>query len=186
MSMRATIAAAMLGGAVLVAAPTWLRHRPQFIWNASASVPIGLYRVEPADSVGVVDIAVVKPPEALAHLLAARGYLPHGVPLLKRVLALGGQTVCRRGSAIIVRGVTFGHARQRDTRGRLLPVWQGCRVIAGDEVFLMNWDAADSFDGRYFGPLPRASIIGRAVPLWGADHTSQSPNVRKDSVPEEP
>jgi hypothetical protein len=50
----------------------------------------------------------------------------------------------------------------------------------------MNWDAADSFDGRYFGPLPRASIFGRAVPLWLADHTSSAPNVHRDSVPDEP
>ncbi|WP_292251219.1 S26 family signal peptidase [Mesorhizobium sp.] len=184
--MRATMVVAMLGGSLLVAEPAWFPHRPQLIWNASASVPIGLYRVAPADSVGVVDIAVVMPPEPLAQLLSARGYLPRGVPLLKRVLALGGQTVCRCGSAIMVRGVTFGHARERDTRGRLLPEWRGCRVIAGDEVFLMNWDAADSFDGRYFGPLPRASIIGRAVPVWVAHQRSLAPNVRRDSVPDEP
>ena len=30
----------------------------------------------------------------------------------------------------------------------------------------MNWQSADSLDGRYFGPLPVKSIIGRAVPLW--------------------
>ena len=30
----------------------------------------------------------------------------------------------------------------------------------------MNWDNPDSYDGRYFGPLPAASIIGRAIPVW--------------------
>ena len=30
----------------------------------------------------------------------------------------------------------------------------------------MNWQSADSLDGRYFGPLPDATIIGRALPLW--------------------
>jgi type IV secretory pathway protease TraF len=39
-------------------------------------------------------------------------------------------------------------------------------MIADGEVFLMNWLSADSLDGRYFGPLPAASIIGRAAPLW--------------------
>ncbi len=34
------------------------------------------------------------------------------------------------------------------------------------EVFLMNPTAPDSLDGRYFGPLPASSIVGRAVPLW--------------------
>lgn len=172
MSGRRTIIAPMLGGAVLLVASGWIGHRPLLIWNASASAPTGLYRVELASRIDVSDIAVVTPPKPLANLLAERGYLPNGVPLLKHVLALGGATVCRQGNAIIVRGVTFGHARERDSRGRPLPVWQGCRVIAGDEVFLMNWLASDSFDGRYFGPLPLTSIIGRAVPLWTTDRTS--------------
>jgi type IV secretory pathway protease TraF len=30
----------------------------------------------------------------------------------------------------------------------------------------MNPQSADSLDGRYFGPLPTASIVGRAIPLW--------------------
>ena len=30
----------------------------------------------------------------------------------------------------------------------------------------MNPRSADSLDGRYFGPLPAASIVGRAIPLW--------------------
>jgi conjugative transfer signal peptidase TraF len=185
MSMRATIIATTLGGAVLVAVPAWMGHRPQFIWNASASVPTGFYRVEPADRIDVADIAVVVPPMPLADFLAERGYLPNGVPLLKHVLALGGQTVCRHGTAIVVRGVTFGHARERDSRGRALPVWQGCRVIANGEVFLMNWAAADSFDGRYFGPLPLTSIIGRAVPVWTTVRTSPAPNTTGDPAPGE-
>lgn len=186
MSMRPAIIVAMLGGSILVVAPAWIGRRPQFIWNASASVPTGLYRVEPANNLDVADIAVVMPPKQLADLLAERKYLPNGVPLLKRVAALGGQTVCRRGTAIIVRGVTFGHAREHDSRGRPLPVWQGCRVIADDEVFLMNQDAADSFDSRYFGPLPLASIIGRAVPVWTTDRTSPAPNTSGVLAPGEP
>ena len=50
--------------------------------------------------------------------------------------------------------------------GRDLPVWQGCRVIGDGEIFLMNWEVGDSLDGRYFGPIPASSVIGRALPLW--------------------
>jgi type IV secretory pathway protease TraF len=46
-----------------------------------------------------------------------------------------------------------------------LPEWQGCRLIAEDEVFLMNWQSADSLDGRYFGVLTTTAIIGWAQPL---------------------
>ncbi len=30
----------------------------------------------------------------------------------------------------------------------------------------MNWSVEDSLDGRYFGPLPTGTIIGRAMPVW--------------------
>jgi len=42
----------------------------------------------------------------------------------------------------------------------------GCRILRQDEVFLLNPRSADSLDGRYFGPLPTSSVVGRAVPLW--------------------
>jgi conjugative transfer signal peptidase TraF len=138
----------------------------KLIWNASASVPIGLYALRPAGVLHVTELVVVRPPEPLASYLADRGYLPEGVPLLKRVLALPGQTVCRMDRTISVDGIAMGEALERDGRGRALPVWQGCRTIAAGEVFLMNRQSEDSFDGRYFGALPAAAIVGRAEPLW--------------------
>ena len=84
----------------------------------------------------------------------------------KRVLALPGQTVCRNGLTIAVDGIDMGHARERDGRGRPLPIWHGCRVIADGDVFVMNWQSPDSLDSRYFGPLPASAIIGRVVPVW--------------------
>ena len=124
-------------------------------------MPIGLYAIH---AVGA--LRAIKPPEPLASFLADRGYLPHSVPLMKHVAALAGQSVCRNGLTVSVDSVTVGEARERDSRSRPLPSWQGCRVIAVDEVFLMNARSADSLDGRYFGPLPAASIVGRAAPLW--------------------
>ena len=171
MTARGLTLAIMAGATLLVAAPVWPRHAPRYISNASASLPLGLYRVEPATNIAVTDIAIVMPPDELAAFLDERGYLPRGVPLLKRVLALGGETVCRTGMTIIAYGAIYGHARERDSSGRPLPVWQGCRALRDGEAFLMNWDAADSFDGRYVGPLPVTSIVGRAVPVWTADDT---------------
>ena len=139
---------------------------PRLIWNASASVPIGLYAVHPAGALHVTELVVVQPPEALASFLDERRYLPRGVPMLKRVLALPGQTVCRTDRAIAVDGIAMGDALNRDRSGRPLPVWQGCRRIPAGEVFLMNWRSGDSLDGRYFGLLPVTTIVGRADPLW--------------------
>jgi conjugative transfer signal peptidase TraF len=149
-----------------VAASALIETPKKLIWNASASAPIGLYSIEPADRLEVTDLVAVDAPELLARFLAERGYLPPGVPLMKRIAGLPGQQVCRLRSAITVDGITMGAALERDRHGRDLPVWQGCRRIADGEVFLMNWETRDSLDGRYFGPLPANSIIGRAVPLW--------------------
>ena len=142
------------------------RPVPRFLWNASESVPIGLYRLSPAGGLAVTDLVAVLPPEPLATLLADGHYLPRGIPLLKRALALPGQTVCREGLTISIDKLEIGSARKHDSRGRPLPVWQGCHVVAAGEVFLMNWQSPESLDGRYFGVLPTNAIIGRVEPVW--------------------
>ena len=139
---------------------------PHYLWNASNSVPIGLYRVQATTRLAVTELVAVQPPDLLAAFLDLNGYLPIGVPMLKRVLALPGQTVCRNGLKIAVDGVDVGEARERDGRNRRLPAWHGCRVIADGDVFVMNWQSADSLDSRYFGPLPASAVIGRAIPVW--------------------
>jgi type IV secretory pathway protease TraF len=45
---------------------------PRFVWNASASVPIGLYSVHPAHHLTVAALAVAYPPEPLAGWLEER------------------------------------------------------------------------------------------------------------------
>lgn len=165
MTRRRTLTATAL--AVLAIGATSAIDAPtKLIWNATASAPIGLYTVEAAERIDVPELVAVMPPEPLAAFMVERGYVGRGVPLLKRVLGLPGQRVCRIGFAITVDGVEMGEALQRDRIGRDLPVWQGCRLIGDGEIFLMNWEVRDSLDGRYFGPIPASSVIGRARPLW--------------------
>jgi len=152
--------------AFVVALTAWFDPPPKLVWNASASVPVGLYAVQPLDRLEVTELVVVKPPEPLAASLTDGGYLGHGAPLLKRIAALPGQTVCREGAEVKVEGVTWALARERDPNGRVLPSWSGCRRLRDGEVFLLNWDEPDSLDGRYFGPLQTSSLVGRAVPVW--------------------
>ena len=138
----------------------------KLLWNASASAPIGFYTIDFGRPFEVTDLVAVDAPELLATFLADRGYLPKGVPLLKRILGVSGQTVCRSNLTITVDGVEMGDALERDREGRDLPDWQGCRRIPTGEVFLMNWQSVASFDGRYFGPIPTSAVIGRALPVW--------------------
>ena len=166
MTPRQTVLGFTAVSVAVVALTALLKFPTKLIWNASASVPIGLYAVRPAGVPHVGELVVIVPPEPLAVFLADRGYLPAGVPLLKHILALPRQTVCRIGDSISIDGLPVGRALERDRRGRPLPTWHGCRAIRDSEVFLMNRRPADSLDGRYFGPLPAAAITGRADPLW--------------------
>ena len=153
--------AALMAGASIL-----FRPAPKLVWNASASVPVGLYAIHPIDVIYLGELVLVLPPEAVARYLDQRGYLPRGVPILKHVLALPGQSVCRIERTITVDGTAVGDALDSDRQGRGLPAWQGCRIVAHGEMFFMNWQSDSSFDGRYFGPLPASTIVGRATPLW--------------------
>lgn len=166
MTQRQTVLAFTAASVAVVALTASVKFPTKLIWNASASVPIGLYAVRPPGALRVGELVVVTPPEPLASFLADRDYLPEGVPLLKHILALPRQTVCRIGASITIDGEPVGRALARDRCGRPLPAWRGCRAIRDGEVFLMNRRPADSLDGRYFGPLPAAAITGRADPLW--------------------
>jgi len=159
----AVIASAAVATVALTA--PW-KHAPVLVWNASASVPIGLYSVRTINHLTGGDLVVAAPPEPLATFLADGRYLPRGVPLIKHVAALPGSVICRSGLTVSIDGVVRAQARERDHAGRPLPSWSGCRTIGEDEVFLLNASEPASLDGRYFGPLPSSSVVGRAVPIW--------------------
>jgi conjugative transfer signal peptidase TraF len=141
-----------------------IARAPLLVWNASASAPIGLYRVTTgAPERG--DLVLISPPKPIAKLAAERRYLPAGVPLIKRIAAMGGDDVCVFDGAIIINGKIVARQLERDHAGRHMPRWNECRALTDNEIFLLL-TPADSFDSRYFGPVPRAQIIGRLAPLW--------------------
>jgi conjugative transfer signal peptidase TraF len=143
-------------------------HRPQLrlVWNASASVPPGLYRIEPAAIPRVGDLVAVRPSPALTRFMAERRYVEAGALLVKPVAALAGTTFCRTNMRVTLDGRTVATALPRDRFGRPLPGWSGCRRVARNELLLIAPELRASFDSRYFGPVDRAQVIGRAIPLW--------------------
>ncbi|MCX7587293.1 S26 family signal peptidase [Phenylobacterium sp. 58.2.17] len=178
--MTPTARTSLVIGALAASATTltlWRDPPLKLLWNASASAPIGLYWVDRPDALRRGDLVVARPGAPLAAVLAERGYLASGVPLIKPLAALPGQRICRSGLAVLIDGVVVAQARTHDRRGRSLPVWRGCQSIAPGAVFLMNPAHEDSLDGRYFGPLPATALVGRARPFWVA----QQPNDRSAS-----
>lgn len=154
----------LLGMAValaLLVAPFVATTRPLLIWNASASVPTGLYWIgRKLPSTG--DLAVVRLPTYIAALAADREYLSRTAYLVKPVAAISDDRVCRFGGHVFIRGVFTARALPMDSRRRPLPRWQGCRVLRAGEFFLLSHDPG-SFDSRYFGPIQAEHIVGRAT-----------------------
>lgn len=164
MTRRSFVLASVVAAATL--ATLTVRPTRYAVWNATASVPTGLYAIRGKASLHVGERVAIEPPPDLRRLLAERRYLPTGVPLLKRIAAVSGQRICRFAHGITIDGEYVGVARARDRLGRPLPVWAGCHVLRSGELFVMNPAAPDSFDGRYFGVLRMADVIGRATPVW--------------------
>jgi conjugative transfer signal peptidase TraF len=153
-------------GVGLVIASSLIEPRPILVWNATASAPRGLYCIGPLTGLQAGDLVLVQPDPASAAVYAERGYLPLGVPLLKRVGALGGMRVCEHGGEVTIDGRHVANALPTDGRGRPMTSWSGCRALSDGEVFALNADVPTSLDGRYFGPSLLSSAIGRAIPVW--------------------
>ena len=137
-----------------------------FIWNVTASAPIGLYRIRRDRAPERGDLVLAIPAPSLAAFAARRGYLPLGVPLVKRIAAAAGDTVCARGADIFIKGHLAATRLVADGAGRVLPAWAGCRRLRRGEVFLLMADVRASFDGRYFGPTSASRIVGTLEPIW--------------------
>lgn len=162
---RLAIAALVGCTAAPLAASTLWKAPVLLVWNASASAPIGLYRVRPGGPVRRGDMVVAWTPEPARALAATRRYLPANVPLVKRVAAGAGDCICAAGSRVSINGRRVAVRQRSDPAARGMPWWNGCRRLNADEYFLLM-DHASSFDGRYFGVTHGRDVIGRAELLW--------------------
>lgn len=125
--------------------------------NESPSLPRGLYLRDPGAPIARgATVALPQPAAGRAYLWALG--MPSEVLLVKRVAAVDGDRVCRRGDAIELPG-RRAPVRSRDRRGVILPQWRGCRRLGPDELFVLG-DTPGSFDSRYFGPVRRADVDG--------------------------
>lgn len=158
------VVSAMVVSCVALGLASVLSPLPLLVWNASASVPVGLYAVSSGALPKPGDLVLVRLPEEARKLASDRRYLPSETPAIKYVVAAGGNFVCAIDGAIYINGRHRANALGRDSQGRVLKPWRGCLRLGIDQIFLLN-DAPGSFDGRYFGPSPRTDVVGILTPL---------------------
>ncbi len=163
-------AAAVLAGIALVAGGAALGLR----WNSTPSYPIGLWRLV-STTWARGDLVFVDVPEGRAIFRDARerGYLRRGLtrsgcaPLLKRIVAVAGDTVTISGG-VSVNGRRWPNSGllRTDPVGRPLRSEARSGIVPAGFVWVMSEHTELSFDSRYFGALPAALVRGRAEPLW--------------------
>jgi conjugative transfer signal peptidase TraF len=150
--------------------------------NMTASMPRGLYRIAPllSDSRraahlvrGMAVTACL--PRAVARLALRRGYIgpgncpAGGEPVLKVLAAIAGDVVRVTTAGISVDGVLLHNsaALLRDGAGRTMPhVPAGLYRVGPGDVWLLSTRVPDSWDSRYFGPVPTSELCGIARPVW--------------------
>lgn len=94
--------------------------------------------------------------------------------LIKRVIALGGETISISKCVVFIDGVELAepYLPNRDTEltvpaDRCSTVDMEPIKIESDEIFLMGDNRPQSFDSRMFGPIKKDLVIGQAfVLLW--------------------
>jgi conjugative transfer signal peptidase TraF len=142
--------------------------------NASPSLPMGLYIVSDSLDANLVEFC---PPEPFANLAIVRGWravgnCPDGAaPLLKPIAAHSGDVVemSARGMAVNGRLLPNTAPLTRDSKGRPLKPWTFGRYSLGpDTVWVASSYNAQSFDSRYFGPVPVTAIRDHLRPLLTA------------------
>jgi conjugative transfer signal peptidase TraF len=178
---RRSVAFAAWGLAAAIAAAVHLADAAGLRINHTASLPMGLWRIEtPGGAIGRGDIVSICPPDtAVFRASRTRGYMPYGrcpggyEPLLKPVAAVAGDVVTVTPGGLLVNGeaLPYSVALAADSAGRPLPPHRtGSFTLAEGEFWLVSSFNGASFDSRYFGAVPVSLVIGVARPVWTAGH----------------
>ena len=144
-------------------------------YNRSESMPAGIYWLiggppHKGDLVTCLPVTrASRVPNPAFDLAVKRGYVRPGEPLLKKVVALEGDRISIGPAGVCVNGVPLPNSRPLERDGASRPLLQ---VVLSDyplqpgEVLLMSDYSTQSFDGRYFGPIPKALIQSVVRPVW--------------------
>jgi signal peptidase I len=98
---------------------------------------------------------------------------PENSDLVKRVIALPGQTIYSSGNSIYINGRVLAepYLPHYDPLGTPIASRQHPYRVPGGEFYVLGDNRAISCDSRYWGPIEGSSIIGKVVlVLWHNGH----------------
>src|ERR1700675_1475466 len=140
--------------------------------NLTPSLPLGFYITSHSSNAKLVEFC---PQGTAASISLSRQYRTAGAcpdggaPLLKPVVAFPGDHVEVSADGIRVNGQLLRNSagRLRDHLQRPLDPWpDGTYRVAPGTVWVVSSFNSYSFDSRYYGAIPEASIRHHLRPLW--------------------
>jgi conjugative transfer signal peptidase TraF len=134
-------------------------------YAVSYSVPNGWYLLIPATTIKRYNIVQFKPPEATVTFLQKLHWAPKNALLVKYVYGLPGDFVCNKNASIWINNKLLGPIYNADKHGNALPKTNFCGKLPPEQYILLSTHINNSFDSRYFGPINRANIKSKAIPL---------------------
>lgn len=147
--------------------------KDSIVINTSSSIPMGIYSIKPI-------IAPLKQHDLVALCLnnsdqdfgLSRGYIHTGsrcngsTPLLKSIIAIPGDNVTLTNKDIIVNGRVYSLPTQKyDSQHRTLPSWPRGSYKNTQRFWVIGTNSKNSWDSRFFGPIPLAQIKYLIIPL---------------------
>ena len=134
-------------------------------YSKSKSMPQGWYLIVSAKNLQRNDIVVFLPPKNTRDFLSQKHWGPKSNLLLKHVMGMPGDLVCNRNHYLWINQQKIAPLLVFYAPHKKLPQNDFCRKLANDEYLLLSTKITRSFDGRYFGPIKRENIMGKAIPL---------------------
>ena len=147
-----------------------MRNAPQnpiFMLNGTASVPIGLYIAIPTVNYRDGDLIVFRDEQMLA-MSKEYGWLPKDageVTFIKHIGLPGSHYEITEDGSYYVSGRYIGKIAKDDGKGHDLPQLPKGNYIVPAGHFITYTPMANSYDGRYTGPISQDKVIHRIVPL---------------------
>lgn len=135
-------------------------------YQITSSMPKGFYLVVPVKELHRSDIVVFRPKESTLAFLQERHWVPSTGWMMKYVMAIPGDAVCTYDHMLWINQKRIGRIYEHDSSGRLLPSQFFCGKLEGHKYLLISTRIDQSFDSRYFGPIDKKCIKGKAIPLF--------------------
>ena len=144
----------------------WERRRQSTFGTPRRAFRSASTSLQPAGRLAVTELVAVQPPEPLATFLDLNGYLPIGVPMLKRVSGASWTNgLQERALTISVDGDRNGQA-QRARWSRPSATGLAGMPRRWRRTTLSHELAIDQLSGRPLLWACPSAVIGKALPVW--------------------